>query len=781
MKRESPRHHNISIEAESPEAENADSAFVSNAPPHSRKRDLLSKNKRGGTPPRLVAPGEPDAKKLAEEDLARSGLSLDDAAELGAEPLTRAETRALGHGLDSCSILFRYWDPFEQRYTPEKIFHRVRYLESPSGFAAQQRPQRYSQPAGSLNDVYVPRLVEGRGHDWKGYLSDARRGALYFTEGEKKAAAACRLGVPCLALGGVDVWRAATRGADELPLLSQIDLKGRDAYVVFDTDEDAGLKPEVLAAAHRFMEHLLLRGATPSLVVLPAEGRKKTGLDDYLRSHTADELRAYALDHSQGVSDARALCEASARFVFVKDVDRFVSLDPAEEPGYMSVDHLDHVLSKKQVTLPRMEKMRVQGGGWVVRPQPAIMRLSDALLTWGGADKYACAVYRPGEPRILIERGRRRVLNLWTGWRCEYDDSTLPPAPELAHAMGEFSWALDNVFADDPIAREFVEHWLYYPLRHPGAKLNTFALVCSRVQGIGKSFIGHMLAKHVYGLTRPGHRHAWQLSEGDLHNPFNPYLNAVSFVEGDDIAASEKKSVYERVKSFVTSDTVQVNMKGVTQFMIENRANFWLTSNEDAPFFLADEDRRAFVHVPKRAKKDDDRYRALELLFERDVAGKALLWHARERYSERGFNPRAPAPITIGKLEVGLNGRGSLRDWAFGLIQEPESLTRPFGTPRELYALMQLELPGGERYSTDAMGHALRDAGATRWSHGAQAMVRDGPQTRRERVWVVGGDPRLVDRKAVEGAIEKEAFARKPPEPSKPGDKVVQLRPGKKY
>jgi len=152
------------------------------------------------------------ARDLAAADLARSGLTLADAKALGAEILSERQTVLLGHQA-LASILFRYWDPFEERFTPDGIFHRVRYVGRPAGFAgAVAKPQRYSQPAGSLNDVYVPRVVLGEPYDWKAYLLDPAR-PLFITEGEKKAACACKGGVPCVALGGVDVWAAAARGA----------------------------------------------------------------------------------------------------------------------------------------------------------------------------------------------------------------------------------------------------------------------------------------------------------------------------------------------------------------------------------------------------------------------------------------------------------------------------------------------------------------------------------------------------------------------------------------
>jgi hypothetical protein len=506
---------------------------------------------------------------------------------------------------------------------------------------------------------------------------------------------------------------------------------------------------------------LLERGAIPQLVTLPVEAGKM-GLDDYLVAHGAkrflDEVvPSAAIDYT----DARTLVELARSFAYVTSIDRFVSLDPDSPPTMMPATHLDRVSGMRQVSMRRLERVRVQGG-FEMRYLPRAIGASEALLAWPASERFETVTYRPGQPRVVEEPGRGRLLNLWLGWRCEYDRPGAPRMPserEMQKAMDEWRWALDNVFGDDADARGFIEHWLYYPMRNPGAKLTTFALVCSPEQGIGKTFIGHMVAKHVYGLVRPGPAHAWQLTEGDLHGQFNPFLQATSFVEGDDVAAHDRKSVYERVKSFVTSDTVQVNIKNVPQYMIENRANFWLTSNEHAPFYLDGRDRRAFVHTPRKAKKDPARYRALQAMFDSGVAGVAMLRHARERYAPGAFNENTEAPMTLGKRTVVAAARNAPREWIFDLIAEPDSLTRPYATPRELHALYSQEMPGGDRLSVDALGHALRDSGAQRWAHGGLVPVRGGA---RERVWVLGDFERWMatDRLVLEKGLET-PFGRK--------------------
>lgn len=107
---------------------------------------------------------------------------------------------------------------------------------------------------------------------------------LWITEGIRKADAAASLGLACVGLTGVWNW---CRGKDHqgkripLPDWDRIPLRGRRAYVVFDSDVME--KRSVRQALEGLLEFLRERGAEPRPVYLPdgPEGQK-VGLDDFL-------------------------------------------------------------------------------------------------------------------------------------------------------------------------------------------------------------------------------------------------------------------------------------------------------------------------------------------------------------------------------------------------------------------------------------------------------------------------------------------------------------------
>jgi hypothetical protein len=188
---------------------------------------------------------------------------------------------------------------------------------------------KYKQPKNSENYVYFPPNLL----DVLGRMMVAREPPhfILLTEGEKKAAAAVKAGIPAIAFTGVDSWRTKTFTVpDESKLetsifgkTKQIRIKlpstdidfvenltlavgvkelidlliRRDlhAIIVYDTDIGAkGVKSQVQRAAATLGYELRFRGVPFDHIrqlVLPAKGKlEKVGLDDYLLVKGAKKL-----------------------------------------------------------------------------------------------------------------------------------------------------------------------------------------------------------------------------------------------------------------------------------------------------------------------------------------------------------------------------------------------------------------------------------------------------------------------------------------------------------
>ena len=239
--------------------------------------------------------------QLMLEDLRKSGL---DPADMNTRPVDNAE-RAMtnvGHSVEGYVI------PYFNLHGKGIPFYRARYFDS---------LPKYKQPKETPSHVYFP----------PDFLRvSAQHNYILVTEGEKKAALACKMGFPCIALGGVDSWRNRTitlpadtelnqlkksvqaklsSGAEATEDINQTLATGMQEFldyalqckkqiiIAFDSDQESGIKPSVQRAAATFGFELRFRGIPFShirQIVLPALKQdvlhaariEKVGLDDYL-------------------------------------------------------------------------------------------------------------------------------------------------------------------------------------------------------------------------------------------------------------------------------------------------------------------------------------------------------------------------------------------------------------------------------------------------------------------------------------------------------------------
>jgi putative DNA primase/helicase len=127
---------------------------------------------------------------------------------------------------------------------------------------------------------------------------------LFIVEGEKKTLRAAQEGFVAVGVAGVWAWQVAREEDDDgkktgprklLPDFDLIQWRGRVVYIIFDSD--AGTNPKAGWGEYHLAILLQGRGADVRIVRLPpgppdADGKPaKTGLDDFLLTHTADDLR----------------------------------------------------------------------------------------------------------------------------------------------------------------------------------------------------------------------------------------------------------------------------------------------------------------------------------------------------------------------------------------------------------------------------------------------------------------------------------------------------------
>lgn len=207
-------------------------------------------------------------KHLSSEAIAdgsKSGLSKNDMHDLGMYSLPPKETYAM-FGIQSEAIAM----PYDKNGT----FVRAKILSQTTKFGAVIN-RKYTQRKGTTPKIYLPNIGEIK---WNKVAKDKSQ-PLYITEGEKKAASACKAGYPCIGLAGVYCFRSKQNGF--LPDWDKFELDGREVFIIFDSDIID--KPQVRWAEYALSLELTARGAHVSRIrLLALPNNDKCGLDDFL-------------------------------------------------------------------------------------------------------------------------------------------------------------------------------------------------------------------------------------------------------------------------------------------------------------------------------------------------------------------------------------------------------------------------------------------------------------------------------------------------------------------
>ena len=632
--------------------------------------------------------------KDAIDKLASSGLSVEDAKVLGIEFLTKEETKALHPDFrEMSSLKINYIDPLtgllQTDHPGWAPFYRVRFLIPPDSFAAQGKlARKYMQPPETGACAYFP-VIELR---WKEILANASL-PLIITEGELKAACACKFGYPTIGLGGVDMWRSAKLGISFLPELEMINWVKRNVYIIFDSDIVSN--PDVCRALNQLAEQLYMRGAIPHFVLLPKilkEG--KTGLDDFLvDAKNPNELRTLIHTTAQPITLARALWELRERVRYIHDPGCYLVHETGQiiKPydfvhSAFSTEYVNERVLKPNGELSQKEISKAEKyNGWPLREESGRMD------------------YLPGKLReIPGTSSRTSIWNRWPGWGCE------PKKSE--RAWGKFIQLVKFLFAGSaPGDREYFLHWLAYPLRHPGTKTSIIVVMHSPDTGSGKSFIGYIMGE-IYG------QNFVEIPQSEFQSPYNNWASDRQFVMVDDFEGTDRKKDGGHFKHLATQKKEWVNKKYGFKIEYDDCKNYYITSNQAAPLDIEDKDRRIFVNEVISAALETSFYEELDQLLRSGELAPAV-FYGLLNMDDGDFNPYGHARKTLAREIMIESGKTDLELWVADLMRAPDIVLMSgraiiegdLLTSKDLVGIYQAQ--GGKDITINLMSSKLTRAG----------------------------------------------------------------------
>ena len=192
--------------------------------------------------------------------------------------------------------------------------------------------------------------------------------------------------------------------------------------------------------------------------------------------------------------------------------------------------------------------------------------------------------------------------------------------------------------------------WLAYVVQNPGKRVN-WALLIQGAQGSGKSYFVKML-QYLLG------DHVRNLDPTAIAGRFTGWAHGalVIGVEEIRISGTNRYEVLDRMKPFITNDTVQIEEKGRDHRTVPNFTSYLMLTNHKDAIPLTSGDRRYCV-IFSRIQSEEQLYREkggekgaeeyFEKLFsETERRADALARFLLDWQLTADFNPRGRAPDT---------------------------------------------------------------------------------------------------------------------------------------
>lgn len=393
----------------------------------------------------------------------------------------------------------------------------------------------------------------------------------------------------------------------------------------------------------------------------------------------------------------------------------------ANEHLFYSADYPDRESYKAEGIdgLHGRQPVRTKEGG-----DPTYVRASKYLLEHSPMVKVSGQRFEPGGGRV-IKRGAYDYWNVYL-------------SPDVDSDPGDITPVLDHFvyLVPDESERGHLLDWIAWTVQNPGGRINYAVLLVTPEQGTGKGFITTVLQRLVGEqncATVPAHRL--------VRDTFNEWLHLTGLVVIEEVMTNGRLSAANKMKEYITAETVSINKKYVASFEAENVAKFFLTSNHLDAMRIDDNDRRYLVIISDVLPKDAAYYNALFEWADDPAKLSKVNWFFMHRDVSH-FNPKGQAPKTGSKSKAIAASRGDVEQYLHWMYEaERAPFDRPVVLVRDVVnALRHEDLKG---VKPERVMQCLKRLGAKPAQCGQQRLSVGGVP-RRECPWVVRDHERWV-------------------------------------
>lgn len=360
---------------------------------------------------------------------------------------------------------------------------------------------------------------------------------------------------------------------------------------------------------------------------------------------TPEEFEKVGVDvgkDSRPESEIKELLETN--LVFVRAHEMYFDTSTKDE-GLLGITGIRHLFCPH---MPAVEVLQKNGKPKLVKHDP---------YTWLQNSKTKRVVnmigMHPGAERFYTEDGTTLV------------NRYIPPQieelrPNL-HETEAFRFLWSRIA--DPVMQSWLLKFYAFCLQKPGIKVQSAPLLVSKSTGTGKNTLMKVLPEILFGS-----RYVRTMSGSVLGGQFNGAVGSTWWLYLEELRAgthrADRLATTNKLKSWVTDNTIEVHKKGLEAYDIRNRIQLTATSNFDDALQLDNEDRRWAIG----AMLDTLTHREATDLYEFLLSDRApgVLRYIFRSVDTAGFQPSGRAPETAMKKTM---VKAGVSTWESKLIE----------------------------------------------------------------------------------------------------------------
>lgn len=237
----------------------------------------------------------------------------------------------------------------------------------------------------------------------------------------------------------------------------------------------------------------------------------------------------------------------------------------------------------------RTESFNIENGKFIALNESGNKQSASKYVADNGIIKKVDAVaYLPESTELITDFNNRKVLNI-------FDYNSIPKTAEEYTNKGLKAIAIIKehikiICNNDKDNINILTQWIAHQIQYPGKKI-LWSPIIQAIQGIGKSFFGELL-RCCLGDVNVG-----TISPTQVTSQFNGWANgvAVNVLEELRIIGHNRFDVINALKPLITDRIIQINDKGIKQFMTYNTSNYICFTNYKDAIPIDKDDRRWWV------------------------------------------------------------------------------------------------------------------------------------------------------------------------------------------